>query len=435
MIAACAPESDEKSLVSSTASTIPVLVFTNRTIDTLILVYGSARNNLDDDSAPSNVILDDLNEMEYFVSELRASGNDVIFYCALDNKKMTNLYPGGLFYPVQDRTLSVIPYRLYYDSARDNVGDPDTFIELMKFVNERYTYARVVLVLWNHGGAFYPMAQNNSYSNDVAPYRYVGLDEKYYDALSEDEQAYMISRSFAAGKVDVLAYNACNMGVLECLYTVRNSADWIVASPMAISIRGFPFDYICSNIAAGESRLTDAELVRMMADEFNRFYIENGYPQFFTSAYKTPEAIDGTVAIMDDLVTAAITNGDYETLKDEFRSLMSDAGAAGLYLPYYDKDSYSYEVWMSANGLFNRLAYRLGGTFGFISNRYAEISHDSNVMYCPVSNTLSFRYYYGFWKALDSYYDEDAHNRTNILLFYEHTNTFLLLNELYYYED
>lgn len=89
-----------------------------------------------------------------------------------------------------------------------------TLTEFIKWVEASYPSDRYGLILWDHGGGVL-----NGY----------GVDENY-----PDDYLLIPSIASAVGSTDVhfdfIGFDACLMGCLECAYSLKDSADYLIAS-------------------------------------------------------------------------------------------------------------------------------------------------------------------------------------------------------------
>lgn len=412
----------------------------HKDVNTLVFVYMAGRNNL------TYSMLCDMQEMESYVSNLRKTGNDVVVFAAMPSAtNETGLTNEGIYYwpdySVYTNWNYTIPHYVLpvlIDNMKGrNTGDPQTLIDALKFVNANFSYGKIALVLWNHGSAFFPMGQNYTISNDVEPYRgvhapivhqqAVAYDELYEDSLSEEEVAYAIGRAMPSGKVDVLAYDACTMGTLEVLYTIRHSADWIVAEPNIVAWDGYPYHKILSNlcISSGSSLEVAKAFVNAYNDDWAVYTNTKGLPYHYTSAIKAPEAIDATVKILDDLVVYACTNGEKEILMQLAR---------GKSPTYYAENEYGFGTdfanILSKMNVLNYFADSFTNDYSSFSNRYALLVNDPSMMYWTYKPTLSYLEFgrYSFYDGntlLENYY-----NPQYVKLFADDTNVYLILKEI-----
>jgi hypothetical protein len=97
---------------------------------------------------------------------------------------------------------------------------------------------------------------------------------------------------------DFLIFDACSMGAIECMYELKDKANYIVASPSEIMAVGFPYQTILPRLFRKEADLAN------VAKDFYDFFKTYTFPIGNISVTATKE-LDGLAAI-----TKEILNGD-----------------------------------------------------------------------------------------------------------------------------
>jgi hypothetical protein len=94
---------------------------------------------------------------------------------------------------------------------------------------------------------------------------------------------------------DFLLFDACSMGAVECMYELKEKADYIVASPSEIMSVGFPYQTILPRLFTKEADLAN------VAKDFYDFFKDYAYPIGSISVTDTKE-LDGLVAITKEIL-------------------------------------------------------------------------------------------------------------------------------------
>ncbi len=110
------------------------------------------------------------------------------------------------------------------DWGERNLGDPQTLVDFIQWSKSFYPAQRYALVLWGHGWGWRP-SQNL-------------WDQTDQDALDLDE---LLAALEAIGHLDLIAFDACLMQTIEVQATLREYADYIIASQETVSGRGFNY--------------------------------------------------------------------------------------------------------------------------------------------------------------------------------------------------
>lgn len=143
-----------------------------------------------------------------------------------------------------------------------NMGTGETLVDFIRFCTTNYPAQKYALILWNHGTGFKKPAEF---------YKDICWDETSGDdalTIPEVEQALSQSGTF----FDLLAMDACLMGMLEVAYEVRNHANIFVASEDNVPGNGFNYQHFLENLVASPY-IDQIGLAHFMIDS----YI-SGYP-------------------------------------------------------------------------------------------------------------------------------------------------------------
>jgi len=102
-------------------------------------------------------------------------------------------------------------YQVVYDSA--NMGEADSLIKFINHIGENYNEHRKVLIFWNHGGAYEGVCYDENHNSDKLELQEIGT------VLSGSNLHF-----------DLIGFDACLMGNLEVANTVKDYANYMVAS-------------------------------------------------------------------------------------------------------------------------------------------------------------------------------------------------------------
>jgi hypothetical protein len=240
---------------STIASPITVTAFTPTTTKWTVLVYMNAANDL------------------YFASDLNvnqmeqvADNPEVRFVVQWKQSKAQ--FPASSFDGVRrvlvkpDNTSAVVS-----DVVQSNLtngsgqaldfGNAQTLADFIKWGKENYPAERYCLIVWNHGNGW-----KRSKENDLG--RAVSYDDQYNTSIKTWETDAMMGGEH----VDILAWDASLMQMLEVAYEARNSATYVVGSEESPPAEGYPyhlvFDPFRDNPAAPTTELAKGFVDGMM---------------------------------------------------------------------------------------------------------------------------------------------------------------------------
>lgn len=129
------------------------------------------------------------------------------------------------------------------DLGERDMGSHEELAGFLAWVAEEHPADHLALVMWNHGGGFW-IASDDTDGNKLDLNR-GELDLALADHVAEH------------GKLDVVAFDACNMGQWETAYSLHDEALVFVASQAWVNYGGYAYDEAFPSLSAGA---TPAEL-------------------------------------------------------------------------------------------------------------------------------------------------------------------------------
>ena len=139
------------------------------------------------------------------------------------------------------------------DAGQQNMTDPQTLADFVRFCAENYPANRNILVFWDHGGG------------TLGGY---GSDEHYPDgtmSLAQIDQALT-----DAGTIfDWIGFDCCMMGTVETAFVAEKHADYLIASQRSEPGGGWYYtDWL--NAVAENPSLSSPEVGKIIVDSFIR---------------------------------------------------------------------------------------------------------------------------------------------------------------------
>lgn len=263
-----------------------------------IMVYMAADNDLEING------ISDFNEMEaigstddvdVLVQFDRTSGYDK------SNGDWTDTKRFRVEKDDNNTTISTLPIM---ELGEVNMGDTASLTDFIDWATENYPAKHYALVLWNHGGGW-----RKEEGVDNQHYKDVCFDETDFDNLSNSEVTKAIRRSKA--KIDIIAYDACLMGMMEVAYQVKDDAKIMVASEDGIPLDGFDYKSLLKHLTDSPSIEPDS-LSKVIVNTFLNF---SGY-EFESVALSAIDLskMNDLTQKMDTMVAAIIKD---DTLWDQ----------------------------------------------------------------------------------------------------------------------
>jgi hypothetical protein len=210
----------------SGAAAITVTPFVTTKTKWTILVYLNAANDLYQFSTLN------VNQMESV-----AQNPEVRF--VLQWKQSQVAFPGSSFdgtrrYLVKPDTSGAIASELLQDMGTAvDMGLPETLRDFVSWGQTYFPADRTILIIWNHGSGW-------RRGSPEPPNRAVSFDDETGNAI----QTWQLNQALGSAKLEVLAWDASLMQMLEVAYEVRTKVPLVVGSEESPPGEGYPYDLI-----------------------------------------------------------------------------------------------------------------------------------------------------------------------------------------------
>lgn len=238
-----------------------------------ILVYMIANNNLDSNAA------DNLRDMVNAATNKNLNNGNLLVYYAPRNATPQLLQ-------LKEENDVTKEYSVK-DYSKQNSADPAIMKSVIQDVVEKFPADDYGLVLWSHGTGWLPV----EYKNMLKAF---GQDGDNWMELDE------LAKGLPDNVFDFILFDACYMASVECVYELKNKADYILASPTETMGTGWPYTQMIPQMFE-----TNIQLPKI-AETFYNFYLNYSYPYATVSLTKTSE-LEGLAAS-----TKAILSGKNE---------------------------------------------------------------------------------------------------------------------------
>jgi len=365
------------------------------------MVYMDADNNLE--SAGIN----DFNEME-----MVGSSNDVAIIVQMDRNPNYDSSNGNWtetrrYYVTSDTDTENINSDLMEILGELNMADYNTLTSFTIWATQTYPAQHYALILWDHGGS--------STNGPGVCWDDTNLQEDYL-TMQEIKQALTTIHGTLGRKIDILAFDACLMGMIEVAYPLRNFVDYMVASEETVPNDGFPYDLILTELEASPS-MSPAQFAATIVTKYANSYTEgvsNGEnaPHMTLSALNLAE-ISETAITVSQFAEALI--GDFEDSK----SLIKEAWEQAETFHGEFVDLYNFTQLINAKVSNTTISTKAESVLNAINDLILEEQHGPvhpnahgiSIYYPKTFNRLS---YIDLDFASDTFWDEFLELATNI---------------------
>lgn len=185
-------------------------------------------------------------------------------------------------------------------AATVDMGDYKRAVDFVKWSKEKYPAKRYMLIIWNHGSGWMdPRKEQKGISFDDETGNYI-----------RTPQIGLILKE--AGKVDILAFDACLMNMAEVAFEVKDDAQVIVGSEETVPGLGYPYNLFLGAMAKNPALGTE-DTGALMVEAFKMFY-DVVKKNVQLSALRASK-LDGLAVKMSDFARLAKEIGDMDALK------------------------------------------------------------------------------------------------------------------------
>lgn len=192
-----------------------------------------------------------------------------------------------------------------YHFPTRNSASASTLNSVIKVVQTMYPATNYGLVLWSHGTGWLPngyydqpntgtsalqtggltqttaqISPFQDYPNGIDPYAHLVKSFGYDDGV-EMEITDLVKA--LPSKFEFVIFDACLMGGIETAYELKDSVDYVIASPTEILVEGFPYSNIIGHMFS--SPVNAKEIV----NEYYNYYSTNNTSGGCLAAIKTSE--------------------------------------------------------------------------------------------------------------------------------------------------
>ena len=146
-----------------------------------------------------------------------------------------------------------------------NLGDPQVCIDFVNTVKSLYPANKYVLDFWNHGNGW----------------DYVCWDEGDDDWFLNPDLATIMD---AVGYIDIVCFDACDMGQIDVYYEFLGHAGYIVGSEESVPIDGYPYDTLAQDLVDNPTWTPERYATEMVTNYGEYYSGMKGYDWAMLSA-------------------------------------------------------------------------------------------------------------------------------------------------------
>jgi PKD repeat protein len=152
------------------------------------------------------------------------------------------------------RRATIVSPRVF-DQER-NMGDPNELVRFVNWVNKTAPSTYIALIMWGHGGHWQSICPDQTNGNS-----FINIKE-----LRDAMNSIMGIRN---KKVDLLCFDACQMGNIEVAYQLRDYVKWMGGSAENVPLDGMKYDSVLKHFNSTD---TAYQLGCQVVQEYANYY-------------------------------------------------------------------------------------------------------------------------------------------------------------------
>ncbi len=255
-----------------------------------VMVYMAGDNALDS-SLYGEQLLKDLNEMELGIDTStvrlvvladRSSYGDTYIYNIQHDTDTLLYHDTDTYHETHGLASSTMPVSALLPSTTTNelnMGDPANLVVFSTWAVRNYPAENYMLILWNHGGGWYPKAPQlrKSGAKSARARKGIAWDNTDDDFLSMTELSDALDAitSSINRKFDIIGFDDCLMSQIEVAYQIKDYASYMIGCEELIGAEGWPYDVALSTFVFSPNSAADEAgmCVRITSAVYNSYNV------------------------------------------------------------------------------------------------------------------------------------------------------------------
>lgn len=147
-----------------------------------------------------------------------------------------------------------------------DMGNVDVLTDFVEWGAKTYPAKKYAVVIWNHGSGWSKRRGNNIFKG-------ISYDDESGNHITTAQLTPAVAKmqESIGQKIDILAFDACLMQMLEVSYAVKNHVDIMLASEDIEPGEGWAYNDSMAPIAANP-KMTPTEVATMIVDTYDESY-------------------------------------------------------------------------------------------------------------------------------------------------------------------
>ncbi|MCK5583957.1 MAG: hypothetical protein KAI33_09205 [Elusimicrobiales bacterium] len=172
-------------------------------------------------------------------------------------------------YIKKDNDEEKITSPIIMETENVDMGDYKRIVDFVKWTKVNYPAKKYMLIIWNHGTGWFDPSKEKKIADKGISY-----DDETGNYVRTIEIGKILKE---AGKVDILAFDACLMQMAEVAYEVKDYAEVVIGAEETVPGYGYPYDMFLGAL----KQMPDAS-----AENFAAVTVE-AFKSFYTALKKS----------------------------------------------------------------------------------------------------------------------------------------------------
>ncbi len=350
-----------------------------------IMVYLNAKNDLE------RFGIKDMNEMEKVGSNDNI--NIVVQMGRMKGYDSSNGDWTGVrrYYITKDNDPTLIKSQVIEEMGEIDMGSYKTLIDFGKWAKKNYPAKKYFLIIWNHGTGW-----QKGFNQRIT--KGISYDEVSGNHINTPQLGQALKE---IGKVDLVGFDACLMGMAEVVYEIKDYATYIIASEEAEPADGYTYDGFLSKLAK-KPTMGPLELAKAVVDSYISYYQSTGDGS--TQAVIRAEKLNDFIKAVNEFAYALSNLQDTNLIKSALSKTQSYAISDNKDLAHFASLIYSSTldpvVKEKAKALYDFIKNKL-----VAYNKYTNSNINHWWGYTDYSNSHGIAIYFPSYSIAEGYAD------------------------------
>ncbi len=224
-------------------------------------------------------------------------GNLIVYYSWYDKEAKESK---AELFQIKEGKGGVVTKHHIHDYQGQNAASPQVMRSVIQDVFAQFPAEGYGLLLSSHGTSWMPSAET-------------GL-RSFGDENGKQMEIYELADALKGFYLDFIAFDACSMGGVECVYELKDVTDYILSSPSEIMRIGFPYEEVLPCFFANKPDLEKA------SKSFYDFFLTYENPYGNISVTNTRE-LAALASITKEIITTAGLDAMYALPLNDIQTL------------------------------------------------------------------------------------------------------------------